>query len=250
MRGGRNRDGAATTFLSTFKQQRQNRCPGVECTVAYAPADAGEEIRAWLGGREVRCRFFLGGWLNDCDDFGRFLFLLHLSLPPPCLISFFFPLPFFDNDIDIKNQGNPPLRFAPQIDAPDLGARMRAALNEGLGASSSPVARGAAAASLVVGSDIPDLQPCDVRAAVDALAAEAGALTATTSVKADDPGGESPDCVLGPAADGGFWVVGVRRRRSGGGGGGGESDGSHSSLLLPDTLFEVSYFFFLSLFYF
>ena len=117
---------------------------------------------------------------------------------------------------------------------------MRAALNEGLAgpSSSSPsssAARGVAAgaaASLVVGSDIPDLQPGDVGAAVDAL-------YASTSAKADDQGGKSsPDCILGPAVDGGFWVVGVTRRRRSRGGG--KSDhGSPSSLLLPDELFEV-----------
>ena len=209
--------------------------------MAYAPADAGEEIRAWLGGREVRRLFFFLELLVE-NDSGRSLFRLSLcsprtSFPPPPLL--------YQQKQRHRHQGNPPLRFSPQLDAPDLGARMRAALNEGLeGPSSSSVAPGPAgapaAASLVVGSDIPDLQPGDVRAAVDALAA-ARALAASTPAKADDDsGGKSPDCVLGPAADGGFWVVGARRRmRRRSRGDNGKSDGSHSSLLLPDTLFEV-----------
>lgn len=185
--------------------------------------------------------FVLIGWLNDW----RRLWFVAFS-----------PLFSFPSLTTIKrrqHQGNPPLRFVPQLEAPDLGARMRAALNEGLGGSSSTsvVARGGAAAALVVGSDIPDLQPHDVRAAVDALAVE-GVLAASTSAKATDPGGKCRDyCVLGPAVDGGFWVVGVRRRRSrgsDGGSGSGESDGSHSSLLLPDALFEVLHLFFLFFF--
>lgn len=101
--------------------------------------------------------------------------------------------------------------------------------------------------SLVVGSDIPDLRPSDIRAAVDALSEAYFMKTAAVSGRGDKP----PDCVLGPAADGGFWVVGVRRRRRNWSGEGEGSGGnaSPSSLLLPDTLFEVCAFlsFFLSI---
>ena len=62
----------------------------------------------------------------------------------------------------------------------DLGARMARAL-----AARSP--------TVLVGSDIPDLRRRHVARAFRALAAGA-------------------DLVFGPAADGGFWLVGVRRR--------------------------------------
>jgi rSAM/selenodomain-associated transferase 1 len=67
--------------------------------------------------------------------------------------------------------------------AGDLGDRMRALMGEAF-------ARGADAVVLV-GSDLPDLSPEPLRAAVDALAAEPQVV------------------VLGPAADGGYYLVGA-----------------------------------------
>lgn len=129
---------------------------------------------------------------------------------------------------------------------------MRAALNEGLGFSSAAAAeqgrrpRGGAAAAvaLVVGSDIPDLRPSDVRAAVDALSEGSPMTMETAKVSGGDK--PRPDCVLGPAADGGFWVVGMRRSWSGGGGSetSGSGNASPSLLLLPDTLLEVRFLYF------
>jgi rSAM/selenodomain-associated transferase 1 len=63
----------------------------------------------------------------------------------------------------------------------DLGGRMRRAL---AGGPPGPV--------VLVGSDIPGLEACHVAAAFRLLGAK--------------------DLVFGPAADGGFWLVGARRR--------------------------------------
>lgn len=65
----------------------------------------------------------------------------------------------------------------------DLGERMRRALSQ-LGPG--PV--------VLVGSDIPDIQPRHIQAAFRALA--------------------RADVVLGPAADGGYWLIGVKGRRA------------------------------------
>lgn len=64
----------------------------------------------------------------------------------------------------------------------DLGARMRRAL---AAPGSGPV--------VLIGSDIPDIQPRHIRAAFQALG--------------------RADMVLGPARDGGYWLIGMRRRR-------------------------------------
>lgn len=69
-----------------------------------------------------------------------------------------------------------------QIDG-DLGARMSHALRSAL--SRAPTA-------LLVGSDIPTLCAADLRAAARALAA-------------------GDDAVLGPAEDGGYWLLGLHR---------------------------------------
>ena len=63
----------------------------------------------------------------------------------------------------------------------DLGTRMRAALRQGL--ASAP-------AAVLIGTDVPDHSPEDLPAA-RALLGEA-------------------DVVLGPVADGGYWLIGVR----------------------------------------
>ncbi|MBE0604085.1 MAG: TIGR04282 family arsenosugar biosynthesis glycosyltransferase, partial [Deltaproteobacteria bacterium] len=67
----------------------------------------------------------------------------------------------------------------------DLGARMRRAFE-------SAFSRGAAGA-LAVGTDVPDLSPGILRQAVDGL--------------------RGHDVVLGPAADGGYYLVGMRHSR-------------------------------------
>lgn len=78
----------------------------------------------------------------------------------------------------------PAAAFAPQAASGDLGDRMRAALADGL-AAGAPVAA-------VVGSDVPDLSAGAIAAALAALHAA------------------PPPClILGPAADGGYWLVGV-----------------------------------------
>jgi Uncharacterized protein conserved in bacteria (DUF2064) len=111
---------------------------------------------------------------------------------------------------------------------------MRAALNQGIkrlessSSSSSSSSNNRRAASLVVGSDIPDLQPSDVLEAVDAVVESEKERTTTTAKTT------TSDCVLGPAADGGFWIVGVGSRCCG-------------SSLLPEGLFEVRFFSFCSL---
>lgn len=69
-----------------------------------------------------------------------------------------------------------------QIDG-DLGTRMHHALST---AGSGP--------TVLVGSDIPDIQTRHIDAAFRALG--------------------HADIVLGPAADGGYWLIGMRRRRA------------------------------------
>jgi uncharacterized protein len=65
----------------------------------------------------------------------------------------------------------------------DLGRRMETALTAGIGACG---------AALVIGSDCPDLLPTDLRSAAAALHS-------------------GVDAVLGPAADGGYVLIGLRR---------------------------------------
>ena len=65
----------------------------------------------------------------------------------------------------------------------DLGTRMHRAMSA---LSPGPV--------VLVGSDIPDIQPLHIQAAFRALG--------------------QADVVLGPSADGGYWLIGMRRRRS------------------------------------
>lgn len=65
----------------------------------------------------------------------------------------------------------------------DLGARMSQAFRDALGHHE---------AALLVGTDVPDASEADFRIAAGALAADA-------------------DAVLGPATDGGYWLLGLRR---------------------------------------
>jgi len=74
----------------------------------------------------------------------------------------------------------PGLTFVPQ-GAGDLGARMQAAFD---GLPPGPV--------VVVGSDIPGIAPAHIARAFKLLG--------------------QADAVLGPAADGGYWLVGLKRR--------------------------------------
>ena len=75
-----------------------------------------------------------------------------------------------------------PLRFAPQVQSSDLGARLDAALREVFVAGHRRAA--------VVGSDVPDLDAATIQRAFSAL---------------DD----RTDAVFGPAADGGYYLLGL-----------------------------------------
>ncbi len=72
--------------------------------------------------------------------------------------------------------------YLPQADG-DLGARMEDAFRRAFAAGFERVA--------IVGSDLPDLAASDLRRALDLLSGE--------------------DAVLGPARDGGYWLLGLRR---------------------------------------
>lgn len=75
----------------------------------------------------------------------------------------------------------------PQLDVPDLGERMLAALSE----EAAPADTGVAARpALIVGSDAPDLDLHHVEAVITRLG--------------------DADLALGPAEDGGFWAIGMR----------------------------------------
>lgn len=87
-----------------------------------------------------------------------------------------------DADVDALRDTAPDLALHVQP-AGDLGVRMRAALDHGI------AQRGAA---IVVGTDVPTLPSRLVRAAVETL--------------------RHADVVLGPSADGGYWLVGARAR--------------------------------------
>ncbi len=67
----------------------------------------------------------------------------------------------------------------------DLGRRLEAAFRDGFAAGARSV--------VIIGSDCPDVSADDVRAAWAAL--------------------ESNDVVLGPARDGGYWLIGLREAR-------------------------------------
>jgi hypothetical protein len=61
----------------------QFSCPGVECVICYAPADAGEEIRAWLGERRGSGEVSLFGFGFDffpLRPFSFFLFFFFFAL--------------------------------------------------------------------------------------------------------------------------------------------------------------------------
>lgn len=95
------------------------------------------------------------------------------------------------------------MRTASQCASRDLGDRMRHALNHVL-AHGGPRG-GPCDKAVVVGSDIPDVTAEHVDAAVRLL--------------------DRHDVVFGPAADGGYYLLGVKRRGGGGGGDGRGGDG-------------------------
>ncbi len=78
--------------------------------------------------------------------------------------------------------GEGPL-YLPQAEG-DLGARMRAAFAEAFAAGAERV--------VIVGSDLPDLSAGLLRRALELL--------------------DRHEAVVGPAADGGYWLLGMRRR--------------------------------------
>ena len=80
--------------------------------------------------------------------------------------------------------GRGALAYEPQVDG-DLGARMRAAVERALAAGAPRV--------VVVGTDCPDVDAAVVGEALAAL--------------------DAADVVLGPALDGGYYLVGVRHPR-------------------------------------
>jgi len=85
--------------------------------------------------------------------------------------------------------------LAAQAATPDLGERMRAAMAAALASSASAAAAAGAqhggGSVLIVGTDVPDLSTAELEAARGALRAGA-------------------DVVLGPAADGGYYLLGLR----------------------------------------
>ena len=73
-------------------------------------------------------------------------------------------------------------QMAPQGDG-DLGARMQAAFADAFGGGAKPV--------VIIGSDCPYLEAKDIQSAWKAL--------------------KTSDLVLGPAEDGGYWLIGLRK---------------------------------------
>lgn len=78
----------------------------------------------------------------------------------------------------------PDIELVPQVDG-DLGARMSAAIDAAFVEGCARV--------VVIGTDTPHIRVAALEAAFDAL----------TRV----------DCVIGPAQDGGYWLIGLRARR-------------------------------------
>jgi rSAM/selenodomain-associated transferase 1 len=89
----------------------------------------------------------------------------------------------------VEAMGDTSLRLAPQCASPDLGERMRYALNRALERGGE--GGGRCAKAIVVGTDVPDLSAAHVDAAAAAL--------------------DDHDVVFGPAVDGGYYLLGVRR---------------------------------------
>eukprot|EP00850_Spirogloea_muscicola_P008329 SM000044S15976 [mRNA] locus=s44:289093:290273:- [translate_table: standard] len=77
----------------------------------------------------------------------------------------------------------PDLQLRPQVNEPDLGARMLAALQE--------VFRTGASSAIVIGTDVPDLDEHIMMSAFSAL--------------------EVHQVVFGPAEDGGYYLLGIRQ---------------------------------------
>ena len=86
-------------------------------------------------------------------------------------------------------------RLVPQATSEDLGVRMRTVLSEALG-------EGHAAAAVVIGSDVPDLDGRAVAAVLEA-------------VSSPPPSSSSADVAFAPSPDGGFYAVAARAARPG-----------------------------------
>lgn len=86
-----------------------------------------------------------------------------------------------DAQAEFERWRRPEWTVRPQGDG-DLGVRLRRAMDDALGAGEPWV--------IVVGTDCPALTPADVREAIGVLS--------------------GVDVVLGPAEDGGYWLLGVR----------------------------------------
>jgi rSAM/selenodomain-associated transferase 1 len=85
---------------------------------------------------------------------------------------------------DVLRRIAPDVVLAPQVDG-DLGARMDAAIRAAFDAGCARV--------VVIGTDTPHIAAATLRSAFDAL--------------------ERAECVLGPAEDGGYWLIGLRTPR-------------------------------------
>ena len=107
----------------------------------------------------------------------------------------------------VRAIGDDSLRLASQCDSPDLGERMRHALNRAL--ECGGVDGGRCEKAIVVGTDVPDLSAVHIDAAARAL--------------------DDHDVVFGPAVDGGYYLLGVRRRKS---------DGNSDDTTVEKALFQ------------
>lgn len=124
---------------------------------------------------------------------------------------------------DWLQQAGAALPVRPQIQDQDLGKRMIAALTAAVtgpapaGPQQAPADAAAAAgagtgdalqqqryaAAIVIGTDIPDLSSDVISAAVQVLVGNSSGTQQTTA-------GDAADVVLGPAADGGYYLIGFR----------------------------------------
>ncbi|WP_058985895.1 TIGR04282 family arsenosugar biosynthesis glycosyltransferase [Hugonella massiliensis] len=143
--------------------------------IACVPADLavhyGDEWRRAPEGAPLRVSFLPLSLLP-----------LFLSLSPPFSSSFFSPCPSSPSPSPDAYAGRDAGGFrAREQRGAGLGARMKDSLAYELG-------RGAGTC-LLMGSDLPEVRPADLVAALDAA--------------------RSADVVLGPSTDGGYWLVGL-----------------------------------------